>query len=67
MGHRNLGNSGLKVTALGLGGNTFGSTADSEESIAVIHRAVEKNVKAVDWILSPAEREEVQQLVNYPS
>src|SRR5437762_13372725 len=45
---RTLGRSGLKVSAIGLGGNTFGRTVDSEEAIAVIRRALDLGITFVD-------------------
>ena len=45
---RRLGNSGLKISAIGLGGNTFGRTVDGDEAIAVIRRALDLGVTFVD-------------------
>lgn len=45
---RNLGSSGLKVSAIGLGGNTFGRTVDGEEAIAVIRRALDLGITFID-------------------
>jgi aryl-alcohol dehydrogenase-like predicted oxidoreductase len=45
---RTLGRSGLKVSAIGLGGNTFGRTVDGEEAIAVIRRALGLGITFVD-------------------
>lgn len=45
---RSLGNSGLKVSAFGLGGNTFGGTAQGEEAVSVIRRALELGITFVD-------------------
>jgi aryl-alcohol dehydrogenase-like predicted oxidoreductase len=45
---RRLGTSGLKVSAIGLGGNTFGRTVDGDEAVAVIRRALDLGVTFVD-------------------
>ena len=45
---RKLGNSGLKVSAIGLGGNTFGGTVDGAAAIAVIHRALDLGMTFID-------------------
>ncbi len=48
MDFRRLGNSGLKVSAIGLGGNTFGGTVDGEEAVTTIRRALECGVTFID-------------------
>ncbi|HEX3245506.1 MAG TPA: aldo/keto reductase [Chloroflexota bacterium] len=48
MEYRRLGSSGLKVSAIGLGGNTFGSTADESGSVAVIQAAFDAGVNFID-------------------
>jgi aryl-alcohol dehydrogenase-like predicted oxidoreductase len=45
---RKLGRSGTKVSALGLGGNTFGNTATDDESIALIKRALDLGINFID-------------------
>src|SRR5205823_904791 len=45
---RRLGRSGLKVSAIGLGGNTFGGTVDGDEAIATIRRALDCGVSFID-------------------
>ena len=45
---RRLGQSGLKVSALGLGGNTFGATVDGDEAVAVIRHALDAGITFVD-------------------
>lgn len=45
---RSLGRSGLKVSAIGLGGNTFGRTADRDESIRIVGRALEMGITFID-------------------
>ncbi|MBH5319971.1 aldo/keto reductase [Paenibacillus sp. GSMTC-2017] len=48
MQYRRLGNSGLKVSALGLGTNAFGKRADEETSRAIIHYALDNGVTFLD-------------------
>ncbi len=48
MHYRPLGNSGLRVSAIGLGGNPFGNTADEASSIAVINAALDAGVNYLD-------------------
>jgi aryl-alcohol dehydrogenase-like predicted oxidoreductase len=48
MEYRNLGSSGLKVSALGLGGNNFGWWIDEQGSAAVINRALELGINFID-------------------
>ncbi len=48
MEYRNLGSSGLKVSTLGLGGNTFGWYIDEQESATVIHRALDSGINFID-------------------
>src|SRR5438874_13278065 len=45
---RRLGNSGLKVSAIGLGANTFGGSADRDETIKIVHRALELGITFID-------------------
>src|SRR3954453_14050939 len=45
---RNLGRSGLKVPAIGLGANTFGGTADRDATIEIVHRALDLGVTFID-------------------
>src|SRR2546423_9040966 len=45
---RRLGSSGLKVSAIGLGGNTFGGTVDGDDAVAVIRRALECGITFID-------------------
>jgi len=40
MQYRNLGRSGLKVSAVGVGCNQFGSTVDREGTRAIVQRAL---------------------------
>ncbi|MBI3977055.1 MAG: aldo/keto reductase [Chloroflexi bacterium] len=48
MEYRQLGGSGLRVSAIGLGGNTFGKYTDEAQSIATIRRALDLGVNHVD-------------------
>jgi aryl-alcohol dehydrogenase-like predicted oxidoreductase len=45
---RNLGGSGLRVSAVGLGCNNFGQRADLEASRKVIHRAIDLGITLFD-------------------
>lgn len=48
MEYRNLGSSGLKVSALGLGANNFGWWIDEQRSAAVLNRALELGINFID-------------------
>ncbi|WP_282938394.1 aldo/keto reductase [Paenibacillus sp. RC67] len=48
MQFRRLGNSGLKVSALGLGTNAFGKRADQETSMQIIHHALDNGINFID-------------------
>ena len=48
MEYRHLGNSGLKVSVLGLGGNNFGWWVDEQRSAAVINHALELGINFID-------------------
>ena len=48
MEHRRVGNSGLRVSLLGLGCNNFGLRIDAEASRAVIHKALDAGITLVD-------------------
>jgi len=48
MEYRRLGNSGLKVSAVGLGGNNFGWWADEQTSIPVIHHVIDAGINFLD-------------------
>lgn len=45
---RNLGRSGLNVSAIGLGANTFGGTADRHATVEIVHRALDLGVTFID-------------------
>src|SRR5437762_12281752 len=48
MEYRNLGTAGVKVSVIGLGGNTFGRFVDEAGAAAVIHRALDLGVNHLD-------------------
>lgn len=48
MKYRQLGSSGLRVSALGLGTNAFGKRADKAASIRVIHQALDQGINFID-------------------
>jgi aryl-alcohol dehydrogenase-like predicted oxidoreductase len=48
MEFRRLGNSGLKVSEVGLGGNNFGWWADEQTSAVVINSAIDAGINFID-------------------
>ena len=48
MEYRILGKSGLRVSEIGLGGNNFGGRLGEQESISVIHQALEQGINFID-------------------
>jgi aryl-alcohol dehydrogenase-like predicted oxidoreductase len=48
MEYRRLGLSGLFVSEIGLGGNTFGRFCDADETARVIHQALDSGVTFID-------------------
>lgn len=48
MDYRQLGSSGLRVSVIGLGSNTFGRYADAERTAAIVHRALDLGVNLID-------------------
>jgi aryl-alcohol dehydrogenase-like predicted oxidoreductase len=48
MEYRQLGKSGLKVSAIGLGGNTFGNGADEAQTARIIHHALDLGINFID-------------------
>lgn len=45
---RRLGNSGLVVSPIGLGGNTFGATVDGDAAVSVIRHALDQGITFID-------------------
>lgn len=48
MEYRRLGSSGLQVSAIGLGGNTFGRTCDVAQTASILDAALEAGVNTID-------------------
>ena len=48
MEYRKIGNSGLKISEIGLGSNNFGGRANEEASIEVINHALEMGINFID-------------------
>jgi aryl-alcohol dehydrogenase-like predicted oxidoreductase len=48
MEYRQLGRSGLKVSAIGLGGNTFGNGADQAQTARIVGRALDLGLNFID-------------------
>jgi aryl-alcohol dehydrogenase-like predicted oxidoreductase len=48
MRYRRLGHSGLKVSVVGLGGNTFGRSVDAQQTVSVVHTALDLGVNFFD-------------------
>ncbi len=48
MQYRPLGRTGVQVSAVGLGGNQFGSTCDAAQTAAIVHRALDLGVNFID-------------------
>jgi aryl-alcohol dehydrogenase-like predicted oxidoreductase len=48
MNFKRLGNSGLQVSALGLGTNAFGKRADQQTSMQIIHAALDHGINFID-------------------
>lgn len=48
MEYRRLGSSGLKVSVIGLGGNTFGRYADEAGTASILRRAIDVGINLVD-------------------
>lgn len=48
MQYKRLGNAGLKVSAIGLGGNTFGRYVDAAGTATLIHHALEQGINFFD-------------------
>ena len=48
MRYRNLGNSGLKVSVVGLGANNFGGRVDYQQTEKVIRKAIDEGINFID-------------------
>ena len=48
MEQRQIGTSGLSVSAIGLGGNTFGATVDGDEAVRTIRHAIDEGITFID-------------------
>ena len=48
MEQRRLGTSGLQVSAIGLGGNTFGATVDGADAVKTIQHAIDQGITFID-------------------
>src|ERR1700712_4725099 len=48
MRYKRLGRSGLKVSAVGLGGNTFGRFADEKQTAQCVHAALDVGINFFD-------------------
>ena len=48
MQYRPLGRTGVQVSAVGRGGNQFGSTCDAAQTAAIVHRALDLGVTFID-------------------
>ncbi|MGH2517058.1 MAG: aldo/keto reductase, partial [Ktedonobacterales bacterium] len=48
MEYRQLGRSGLRVSIIGLGGNTFGRYADEAQTAHVVHQALDAGINFID-------------------
>ncbi len=48
MEYRHLGNSGLRVSAIGLGTNQFGGKVDAKSAAAIIHAALDAGINFID-------------------
>jgi aryl-alcohol dehydrogenase-like predicted oxidoreductase len=48
MKHLPMGQTGVKVSAIGLGTNAFGSRAERAAAIAILHRAIDAGITLID-------------------
>jgi aryl-alcohol dehydrogenase-like predicted oxidoreductase len=46
--YRKLGSSGLKVSAIGLGTNQFGSKVDQQAAVEIVHAAIDLGINFID-------------------
>lgn len=48
MEYRSLGRSGVKVSAIGLGGNQFGAKVNQEQTAHIVHHAMDLGINFID-------------------
>jgi 1-deoxyxylulose-5-phosphate synthase len=48
MKHLPMGRTGVKISAIGLGTNSFGGRAERATSIAILHRAIDAGINLID-------------------
>jgi aryl-alcohol dehydrogenase-like predicted oxidoreductase len=48
MKHQPMGQTGINVSAIGLGTNSFGGRAERATSIAILHRAIDAGINLID-------------------
>src|SRR5690606_34550607 len=48
MEYRNLGNSGLQVSVVGIGCNNFGGRMDADQTATVVHKAIDEGINLFD-------------------
>ncbi len=48
MEYRRLGRSGLRVSVIGLGGNTFGRYADEQQTAQIVYQALDLGINFID-------------------
>jgi len=48
MKHLPMGRTGIQVSAIGLGTNSFGGRADRATSVAILHRAIDAGITLID-------------------
>jgi aryl-alcohol dehydrogenase-like predicted oxidoreductase len=48
MEQRRIGSSGLTVSTIGLGGNTFGATVDGDDAVRTIRHAIDAGITFID-------------------
>lgn len=48
MKYRRLGRTGIQVSEIGLGGNTFGNPCDASTTKAIVHRALDLGINFID-------------------
>ena len=53
MDYKTLGRAGVKVTPLCLGCMNFGNPTDEEDSVRIIHRALDAGINFIDELCPP--------------